>query len=164
MASPLNGPNSTADSIALVACGSGGRQMQGIPLVLPGTPRVGKRRDGAFPRLVRCEARLPWLIGAAIVMGCFAIGILMIPLTVAWVANSLLPPLSVSAGTTFSTRMLEVRRLLGSGAAVHALGCLRGAAVASPGRLCPACGHGTVDNWYGSAINRNGTRRKGVRQ
>ncbi|MFI6047208.1 CrcB family protein [Nocardia sp. NPDC051321] len=70
-------------------------------------------------------------------MGCFAIGILMVPSIGMWVAQRLLRPVPgigvLDGFTTFSTCLGEVRRLLESGAAVHALGFFAGAVVASQG-------------------------------
>jgi CrcB protein len=78
---------------------------------------------------------VPWSTFAINVMGCFAIGILMILITEVWVAHRLLRPflgVGVLGGfTTFSTYSLEVRRLLQSGATVEALGYLGGTVVAA---------------------------------
>ncbi len=82
---------------------------------------------------------VPWATFTINVVGCFAIGILMILITEVWVAHRLLRPflgVGVLGGfTTFSTYSLEVRRLLESGAAVEALGYLGGTVVAGLGAV-----------------------------
>lgn len=79
--------------------------------------------------------QVPWSTFAVNVVGCFAIGILMILITEVWVAHRLLRPflgVGVLGGfTTFSTYCLEIRRLLESGAMVEALGYLGGTVVAA---------------------------------
>jgi len=73
---------------------------------------------------------VPWSTFVINVVGCLAIGILMVLITEVWVAHRLLRPflgIGVLGGfTTFSTYSLEVRRLLESGAAIEALGYLAG--------------------------------------
>ncbi|MEV4127387.1 fluoride efflux transporter CrcB [Nocardia sp. NPDC049707] len=83
--------------------------------------------------------QVPWATFTINVVGCFAIGILMVLITEVWVAHRLLRPflgIGVLGGfTTFSTYSLEVRRLLESGAAVEALGYLGGTVVAGLGAV-----------------------------
>jgi fluoride exporter len=82
---------------------------------------------------------IPWSTFMINVMGCFAIGILMVLITEVWVAHRLLRPflgIGLLGGfTTFSTYSLEVRRLLESGAVVEALGYLGGTVVAALGAV-----------------------------
>ncbi|MFC9436377.1 fluoride efflux transporter FluC [Nocardia sp. NPDC057030] len=104
---------------------------------------------------VACARRVPWSTLAVNVMGCFAIGILMVPSTEVWVAHRLLRPvlgIGVFGGfTTFSTHRRELRRLLESGAAVQAPGSRGGAVVASSG-------------WTTGFTRQATARRKGARQ
>lgn len=83
--------------------------------------------------------QVPWATFTINVVGCFAIGILMVLITEVWVAHRLLRPflgIGVLGGfTTFSTYSLEVRRLLESGAPVEALGYLGGTVVAALGAV-----------------------------
>jgi len=83
--------------------------------------------------------QVPWSTFTINVVGCFAIGILMVLITEVWVAHRLLRPfvgIGLLGGfTTFSTYSLEVRRLLESGAAVEALGYLGGTVVAALGAV-----------------------------
>ncbi|WP_227996010.1 fluoride efflux transporter CrcB [Nocardia australiensis] len=78
---------------------------------------------------------VPWSTFTINVMGCCAIGILMVLITDVWVAHRLLRPflgIGLLGGfTTFSTYSLEIRRLLESGATVAALGYLGGTVVAA---------------------------------
>ncbi|WP_378733353.1 fluoride efflux transporter CrcB [Nocardia brasiliensis] len=111
--------------------------------------------------------QVPWSTLAVNVMGCFAIGMLMVLITEVWVAHRLLRPflgIGVLGGfTTFSTYGLEVRRLLESGATVQALGYLGGTVVASLGAVVLAMG---MTRWTtGMARRATATaRRKGARQ
>jgi fluoride exporter len=78
---------------------------------------------------------VPWSTLVINVVGCFAIGILMVLITDVWVAHRLLRPFLgvglLGGFTTFSTYSLEVRRLLGSGATVEALGYSGGTVIAT---------------------------------
>jgi fluoride exporter len=78
---------------------------------------------------------VPWSTLVINVVGCFAIGILMVLITEVWVAHRLLRPflgIGLLGGfTTFSTYSLEVRRLLGSGATVEAVGYSGGTVIAT---------------------------------
>jgi CrcB protein len=82
---------------------------------------------------------VPWSTFTVNVVGCFAIGILMVLITEVWVAHRLLRPflgIGLLGGfTTFSTYSLEVRRLLESGAALPAFGYLAGSVVAALGAV-----------------------------
>jgi CrcB protein len=83
--------------------------------------------------------QVPWSTFAINVVGCFAIGILMVLITEVWVAHRLLRPflgIGLLGGfTTFSTYSVEVRRLLESGAAVEAFGYLGGTVMAALGAV-----------------------------
>ncbi|WP_330249787.1 fluoride efflux transporter CrcB [Nocardia sp. NBC_00565] len=83
--------------------------------------------------------QVPWSTFVINVVGCFAIGILMVLITEVWVAHRLLRPflgIGLLGGfTTFSTYSLEVRRLLQSGAVVEALGYLGGTVVVALGAV-----------------------------
>ncbi|MFI9509652.1 fluoride efflux transporter CrcB [Nocardia sp. NPDC052566] len=83
--------------------------------------------------------RIPWSTFVVNVMGCFAIGILMVLITDVWVAHRLLRPflgVGVLGGfTTFSTYSVEVRTLLESGAAIEASEYLGGTVLASLGAV-----------------------------
>ncbi|WP_433201048.1 fluoride efflux transporter CrcB [Nocardia sp. CA-107356] len=103
---------------------------------------------GALPRyaigvwLPPQPHQVPWSAFVINIMGCFAIGILMVLITGVWVAHRLLRPLLgiglLGGFTTFSTYSLEVRRLLESCAAIEALGYLGGRWLRHWGRPCSA--------------------------
>ncbi|WP_433732659.1 fluoride efflux transporter FluC [Nocardia sp. CA-129566] len=87
--------------------------------------------SGGLGALLRCaiglwwsaQHQVPWSTFTINVMGCFAIGILMVLITGVWVAHRLLRPFLgigfLGGFTTFSIYSVEVRRLLESGAAVR---------------------------------------------
>ncbi|QLY33079.1 fluoride efflux transporter CrcB [Nocardia huaxiensis] len=78
---------------------------------------------------------IAWSTLAVNVIGCFAIGVLMVCITEIWVAHRLLRPflgIGVLGGfTTFSTYAVDVRRLLESGRQLAALGYLGGTVAAA---------------------------------
>ncbi|WP_405161442.1 fluoride efflux transporter CrcB [Nocardia sp. NBC_01499] len=154
--------------------GSGGQHVGRGPLVEP-LVLVVISLGGGLGALARyglgvCwpvrPGQVPWSTLTINVMGCFAIGILMVLITEVWVAHRLLRPflgIGVLGGfTTFSTYCLEVRRLLESGAEVQAFGYLGGTVVASLGAVVLAMG---MTRWT-TGIARRSTataRRKGAR-
>ncbi|MEU4413941.1 MULTISPECIES: fluoride efflux transporter CrcB [Nocardia] len=72
--------------------------------------------------------RFPWSTLTVNVLGCFAIGVLMVVVTELWDAPKLVRPflgIGVLGGfTTFSTYSLEIRRLIGIGETGTALAYL----------------------------------------
>ncbi|MFF3223046.1 fluoride efflux transporter FluC [Nocardia suismassiliense] len=113
------------------------------------------------------DGHVPWSTLTVNVVGCFAIGILMVLSTEVWVAHRLLRPflgIGVLGGfTTFSTYGLEIRRLLESGAAVPAFGYLGGTVVAALGAVVLGIG---LARWTtGMARQSTATAgRKGARR
>ncbi|MEV0028384.1 fluoride efflux transporter CrcB [Nocardia sp. NPDC050793] len=106
--------------------------------------------------------QVPWATFTVNVVGCFAIGILMILITEVWVAHRLLRPFLgvglLGGFTTFSTYSLEIRRLLESGDTTEALGYLGGTVAATLAAV-----------WLGMGVARlaagtAGPRRRGGRR
>ncbi|QDP78216.1 fluoride efflux transporter CrcB [Nocardia otitidiscaviarum] len=105
---------------------------------------------------------IPWQTMAVNVVGCFAIGVLMVCVTEIWVARRL-PRLFLGVGvlggfTTFSTFGVEVRTLLESGRTVSALGYLGGTVVASVGAVVIGAG---ATRWWrrtGTGTAKGGRR------
>ncbi|MET8878451.1 fluoride efflux transporter CrcB [Nocardia sp. NPDC004604] len=99
--------------------------------------------------------QVPWSTFTINVVGCFAIGILMVLITGVWVAHRLLRPFLgigfLGGFTTFSTYSVEVRRLLQSGATVEALGYLGGTMVAALGAVVLGM---TVARWAAGTARR----------
>lgn len=77
----------------------------------------------------------PWATFAVNVLGCFAIGVLMVLITDVWVAHRLVRPflgVGVLGGfTTFSTYANETRALLRPGTVPLAFGYLAGTLIAA---------------------------------
>ncbi|TCJ99467.1 fluoride efflux transporter CrcB [Nocardia alba] len=86
--------------------------------------------------------RFPWSTLTVNVLGCFAIGVLMVVVTELWEAPKLVRPflgIGVLGGfTTFSTYSLEIRRLIGTGATGTALAYLGLSVLAALGAVAVA--------------------------
>ena len=86
----------------------------------------------------------PWSTLAVNVVGCFAIGVLMVTVTELWAAPKLVRPflgIGVLGGfTTFSTFALELRRLIDAGAAATAVAYLGLSMLAGLGAVVVAMG------------------------
>ncbi|MFD3704044.1 fluoride efflux transporter FluC [Nocardia sp. NPDC058658] len=84
----------------------------------------------------------PWSTLTVNVLGCFAIGVLMVAVTELWAAPKLVRPflgIGVLGGfTTFSTYSLEIRGLVDSGAAGTAMAYLGLSVVAALGAVAIA--------------------------
>ncbi|MGF0316934.1 fluoride efflux transporter FluC [Nocardia fluminea] len=86
--------------------------------------------------------RFPWSTFTVNVLGCFAIGVLMVVVTELWEAPKLVRPflgIGVLGGfTTFSTYSLEIRRLVGTGATGTAVAYLGLSVLAALGAVALA--------------------------
>ncbi|WP_067824119.1 fluoride efflux transporter CrcB [Nocardia inohanensis] len=99
---------------------------------------------------------IPWQTLAVNMIGCFAIGVLMVCITEIWSAHRLLRPflgVGVLGGfTTFSTFAVEVRRLLESSRTVYAgLGYLGGTVVVSLAAVVLGV---SVTRWLSGTVRR----------
>ncbi|MFD3742950.1 fluoride efflux transporter CrcB [Nocardia sp. NPDC058633] len=86
--------------------------------------------------------RFPWSTLTVNVLGCFAIGVLMVVVTELWAAPKLVRPflgIGVLGGfTTFSTYSLEIRGLLDTGATGTAVAYLAVSVLAALGAVAVA--------------------------
>lgn len=103
---------------------------------------------------------MPWPTLGINVIGCFAIGVLMVVITEIRTPHRLLRPflgVGVLGGfTTFSTYAVEVRRLLESGRTVLALGYLGGTVVLALGAVVAGM---AVTRWFSATARRFGGTR-----
>ena len=117
-----------------------GRELAGAPVSVLGAVAVG----GAFGSLARWglglafppgQTGFPWATFGINVSGCLLIGMLMVAVTEVWPGRRLLRPflgVGVLGGyTTFSTYIVDIRRLLLAGVPGTALSYLAGTLLAA---------------------------------
>ncbi|WP_305082359.1 fluoride efflux transporter CrcB [Nocardia veterana] len=103
-------------------------QLPVLAVIALGGGLGGLARYGLTGLLPTRPGRFPWGTFAENVLGCLAIGVLMVLITEVWSAHRLVRPFLgvgfLGGFTTFSTYAVEIRALLAEGAAAPAFGYL----------------------------------------